>query len=113
MATPKQTQSSNQTQNREDWENAMLKLALSNLKANPANTGEEIQTATFGEGKYRVVHHAPSELLRIVDELEDRGTLYKAQKGKPATICEFSNEEKKSFEQHAKQHQHKNLQQDV
>ena len=113
MTTPKQTQSSKQTQNREDWENAMLKLALKSLKANPANTGEEIQTATFGEGKYRVVHHAPSELLRIVDELEDRGTLYKAQKGKTATICEFSDEEKKSFEQHAKQHQHKNLQQDV
>ncbi|GJD19882.1 hypothetical protein RIVM261_048380 [Rivularia sp. IAM M-261] len=113
MTTPKQIQSSNQALNREDWENAMLKLALGSLKANPGNIGEEIQTATFGEGKYRVVHHAPSELLRIVDELADRGTLYKAQKGKPATICEFSNEEKKSFEQHALTNQHKNLQHDA
>ena len=113
MTTPRQTQSPNQAINREDWENAMLKLAFNSLKANPANTGEEIQTATFAEGKYRVVHHAPSELLRIVDELEDRGTLYKAQKGKTATICKFSDEEKKSFEQHTKQHQHKNLQHDA
>jgi hypothetical protein len=40
---------------REKWEKQMLKLAIACLKANPANTGEEMQTATFGDGKYRAL----------------------------------------------------------
>lgn len=66
---------------REKWEIAMLKQAMVSLTADAANADEEIQTATFGEGKYRVIHHIPSETLRIVDETSHRGTLYKAQKG--------------------------------
>lgn len=45
--------------------------------------------------------------------LRELGTLYKGQKGKPATMCKFRDEEKRSFEQHALTNQHKNLQQDA
>ncbi|MEA5594725.1 hypothetical protein [Rivularia sp. UHCC 0363] len=98
---------------REEWEKQMLKLALASLKENPANTGEEIQTATFSDDKYRVIHHVPSEMLRIVDDEEShRGTLYKVQKGKPVQVCKFTENEKKSFEHDAKQQHLKNLQQE-
>lgn len=83
---------------REDWEKNMLKLALASLKANPANTGEEMQTATFVEGKYRVIHHVPSQMLRIVDEENHRGTLYKVQRGKLPQVSKFSSDEKRCFE---------------
>jgi hypothetical protein len=83
---------------REEWEKQMLKQAIACLKDNPANAGEEMQTATFGDGKYRVIHHTPSQMLRIVDEENYRGTLYKVQRGKAAQVCEFTSEEKKSFE---------------
>ena len=97
---------------REEWEKQMLKLALASLKENPANAGEEIQTATFCDGQYRVIHHIPSEMLRIVDEKENhRGTLYKAQRGKPALVCNFTEDEKKSFEHNPIQEQ-KALQQE-
>lgn len=96
---------------REDWEKQMLKQALASLKENPTNADEEIQTATFGDGQYRVIHHVPSEMLRIVDEKENhRGTLYKVQKGKPVQVCKFTEDEKRSFEHNAKQEQ-KGLQQ--
>ncbi len=91
---------------REDWEKQMLKQALASLKENPANAGEEIQTATFGGAKYRVIHHTPSEMLRIVDEKENhRGTLYKAQRGKPTLVSNFTENEKKSFEHNPIQEQ--------
>lgn len=80
----------------------MLKLAFVSLKDNPANVGEEIQTATFEDGKYRVIYHAPSEMLRITDEVNNRGTLYKVQREKPIQICGFTEDEKKNFDQ--KQH---------
>jgi hypothetical protein len=51
ITSPKQ-QTSNQSVKREEWEKNMLILALASLKDNPANTGEEIQTATFTQGKY-------------------------------------------------------------
>ena len=95
---------------REEWEKQMLKLALASLKENPANAGEEIQTATFGDDKYRVIHHVPSEMLRIVDEESHRGTLYKVQKGKPVQVCKFTEDEKRNFEHDAIQEQ-KGLQQ--
>ena len=95
---------------REEWEKQMLKLALASLKENPANAGEEIQTATFCDDKYRVIHHLPSEMLRIVDEESHRGTLYKVQKAKPVQVCKFTEDEKRSFEHNAKQQQ-KGLQQ--
>ncbi|NJL81669.1 MAG: hypothetical protein HC917_28245 [Richelia sp. SM2_1_7] len=95
---------------REEWEKQMLKLALASLKNNPANAGEEIQTATFSDDKYRVIHHTPSEMLRIVNEESHRGTLYKVQKGKPVQVCKFTEDEKRSFEHDAKQEQ-KGLQQ--
>jgi hypothetical protein len=59
----------------------MLKIAIACLKENLANAGEEMQTATFGDGKYRVIYHEPSEMLRVVDEIGNRGTLYKVQRG--------------------------------
>jgi hypothetical protein len=89
----------------------MLKQALASLKENPANVGEEIQTATFGDGQYRIIHHTPSQMLRIIDEENHRGTLYKAQRGKPALVCNFTEDEKRSFEHNAKQEQ-KGLQQE-
>ncbi|MGD1872959.1 MAG: hypothetical protein ACFB02_07885 [Mastigocoleus sp.] len=95
---------------REEWEKKMLKQALVSLKENPSNADEEIQTATFGDGKYRVIHHTPSQMLRIIDEENHRGTLYKAQKGKPALVCNFTEDEKKSFELDIRQEQ-KGLQQ--
>jgi hypothetical protein len=52
------------------------------LKENPTNAAEEMQTATFGDGKYRVMYHTPSEKLRIIDEENQRGTLYKVQREK-------------------------------
>ncbi|BAY91307.1 MULTISPECIES: hypothetical protein [unclassified Tolypothrix] len=97
---------------REDWEKLMLKDALLSLKANPANTGEEIQTATFAQNKYRVVYYSPLETLRIVDEVGHRGTLYKAQKGQSAQVCQFSEDEKKSFQQESQQYQCRDLQQE-
>ena len=97
---------------REEWEKQMLKLALASLKENPANAGEEIQTATFCDGQYRVIHHVPSEMLRIVDEKENhRGTLYKVQRGKPFEVCKFTEDEKRSFEHNPIQEQ-KALQQE-
>ncbi|MCV3215537.1 hypothetical protein OGM63_18805 [Plectonema radiosum NIES-515] len=84
---------------REEWEKKMLKLAFACLKKNPANAGEEMQTATFGDGKYRVIYHTPSEMLRIVDEKSDRGTLYKVQRGKAIQVCGFTEDEKPNFEQ--------------
>ena len=97
---------------REEWEKQMLKQALASLKENPANAGEEIQTASFCDGQYRVIHHVPSEMLRIVDEKENhRGTLYKAQRGKPTLVCNFTEDEKKSFEHNPIQEQ-KALQQE-
>ncbi|WP_228059901.1 hypothetical protein [Plectonema radiosum] len=95
---------------RQEWEKQMLKLAFARLKNNPANTGEEMQTATFGDDKYRVIHHTPSEMLRIVDEENHRGTLYKVQKGKPIQVCKFTEDEKRSFEHDVIQQQ-KGLQQ--
>jgi hypothetical protein len=94
------TKNTSQTEpvKREEWEKQMLKLAIACLKDNPANAGEEMQTATFGNGKYRVIYHTPSEMLRIVDEENHRLTLYKVQRGEPAQVCEFTSEEKKSFE---------------
>ena len=83
---------------REKWEKQMLKLALACLKDNPANAGEEMQTATFRNGKYRVIYHQPSEMLRVVDEENQRGTLYKLRKGEAVQICKFTDEEKLSFE---------------
>ena len=97
---------------REEWEKQMLKLALASLKENPANAGEEIQTATFCDGQYRVIHHVPSEMLRIVDEKENhRGTLYKVQRGKPFEVCKLTEDEKRSFEHNPIQEQ-KALQQE-
>ncbi|MCL1474673.1 hypothetical protein [Argonema antarcticum] len=85
---------------REEWEKKMLTSAIKSLKANPINVDEEIQTATFGEGsKYRVILHAPTETLRVVDDIYNRGTLYKANKGCPALICNFDEAEKQSFAQ--------------
>ena len=79
-STQKSTRELSLTVKREEWEKQMLKLALASLKENPANAGEELQTATFCDGQYRVIHHVPSEMLRIVDEKENhRGALYKAQ----------------------------------
>lgn len=99
--TPIQTQSSQAESNapllREAWEIEMLKQAIDSLKANTANADEEIQTATFSEGKYRIILHEPTETLRIVDEIGPRGTLYKAQKGQPAKIGEFTSTEQESF----------------
>jgi hypothetical protein len=91
---------------REEWEKQMLKLAIAGLKANPANTGEEMQTATFGNGKYRAIYHTPSEMLRIVDEENHRGTLYKVQKEKSVQVCKFTSDEKRSFEQLIKLDKH-------
>lgn len=82
---------------REAWEIEMLKQAIDSLKANTANVDEEIQTATFSEGKYRIILHEPTETLRIVDEIGHRGTLYKAQKGQPAKIGDFTSVEQESF----------------
>ncbi len=97
---------------REEWEKQILKQALASLKENPANAGEEIQTATFGDGQYRVIHHVPSEMLRIVDEKENhRGTLYKVQRGKLFEVCKFTDDEKRSFERNPIQEQ-KALQQE-
>jgi hypothetical protein len=84
---------------REEWEKQMLKQAIACLKENPANTGEEMQTATFGDGKYRVIYHESSEMLRVVDEGSDRGTLYKVQRGKAIQVCGFTEDEKQNFEQ--------------
>jgi hypothetical protein len=110
---------------REEWEKQMLKLALAAatpegsiacLKANPANAGEEMQTAIFENGKYRVIYHEPSEMLRVVDEVGNRGTLYKVQRGKPIQVCDFTVNEKQNFEQlkldKYKQNQPQNLQQE-
>ncbi|WP_211293269.1 hypothetical protein [Brunnivagina elsteri] len=83
---------------REEWEKQMLKLAIVCLQDNPANAGEEMQTATFGDGKYRVIYHEPSEMLRVVDEDEQRGTLYKLQRGKAVQVCNFTDKEKQNFE---------------
>lgn len=91
---------------REEWEKQMLKQAIACLKENPANTGEEMQTATFGDGKYRVIYYEPSEMLRIVDEENHRGTLYKVQRGNPSQMCEFTSDEKRSFEQLVKLDKH-------
>jgi hypothetical protein len=96
---------------REEWEKQMLKLAFASLKDNPANAGEEMQTATFGDGKYRVIYHAPSEMLRIVDEVGNRGTLYKVERGKAVQVCLLAEDEKRSFEHDAKRHHLKGLQQ--
>lgn len=61
------TKNTSQTEpvKREEWEKQMLKLAIACLKDNPANAGEEMQTATFGNGKYRVIYHTPSEMLQL------------------------------------------------
>lgn len=99
--TPTPTQSSQAESTaapvREAWEIEMLKQAIDSLKANTGNADEEIQTATFSEGKYRIILHEPTETLRIVDEISHRGTLYKAQKGQPAKIGEFTSAEQESF----------------
>ena len=87
-------------------------MKKASLKENPANAGEEIQTATFCDDKYRVIHHVPSEMLRIVDEESHRGTLYKVQKGKPVQVCKFTEDEKINFEHNAKQQHLKDLQQE-
>jgi hypothetical protein len=101
---------------REEWEKQMLKSAIACLKNNPANAGEEMQTATFGDGKYRVIYHEPLEMLRVLDEIGDRGTLYKVQRGEAVQVCKFTDEEKRSFEQlkldKHKQNQPHNLQQE-
>jgi hypothetical protein len=91
---------------REEWEKQMLKLAIACLKANPANAGEEMQTATFSDGKYRVIYHTPSQMLRVVDEENHRGTLYKVQKEKSVQVCKFTSDEKRSFEQLVKLNKH-------
>lgn len=97
---------------REEWEKQMLKLVIACLRGNPANAGEGMQTATFGNGKYQVISHTPSEMLRIVDEESDRGTLYKAERGKAAQVCLLNEDEKRGFEYDGK-HQHlKGLQQE-
>ncbi|MEA5574613.1 hypothetical protein VB733_26455, partial [Calothrix sp. UHCC 0171] len=83
---------------REKWEKQMLKQAIACLKDNPANAGEEMQTATFGDGKYRVIYHEPSEMLRVVDEIGNRGTLYKLRRWEAVHVCKFTEEEKGSFE---------------
>jgi hypothetical protein len=83
---------------RDKWEKQMLKLALACLKDNPANAGEEMQTSTFGDGKYRVIYHEPSEMLRVVDEIGNRGTLYKLRRGEAVQVCKFTDEEKRDFE---------------
>jgi hypothetical protein len=83
---------------REEWEKQMLKIAIACLKDNPANAGEEMQTATFGDRKYRVIYHEPSEMLRVVDEIGNRGTLYKLRRGEAAQVCKFTLEEKGNFE---------------
>ncbi len=101
---------------REEWEKQMLKLALACLKDNPANAGEEMQTATFGDGKYRVIYHQPSQMLRVVDEVGNRGTLYKVRRGETVRVCKFTKDEKQCFEQlkldNQKQHQPQNFQQE-
>jgi hypothetical protein len=68
------------------------------LKDNPANAAEEMQTATFGNGKYRVIYHEPSQMLRVVDEENQRGTLYKLRRGEAVQVCKFTEQEKGSFE---------------
>ncbi|HEY9710722.1 MAG TPA: hypothetical protein V6D48_21110, partial [Oculatellaceae cyanobacterium] len=37
------------------------------------------------------------ETLQILDVSGDRGTLYKAQKGQPAEVIQFSDQEKAAF----------------
>jgi len=99
QATAGQVPQEKQLTQRTEWEKEMLKQALASLKANAANTGEELQTSTFNDGKYRVILHKPTETLQIVDEVQGRGTLYKAQKEKSATKCEFTDAEKEIFAQ--------------
>jgi hypothetical protein len=81
----------------------MLKLAIACLTANPTNVDKEMQKATFGDGKYGVIYHTPSSMLRIVDRENHHGTLYKLPIGKPVQLSEFTSDEKRSFELHAKQ----------
>ncbi|NJR19253.1 MAG: hypothetical protein HC785_28550 [Calothrix sp. CSU_2_0] len=45
-----------------------------------------------------MIYHTPSEMLRIVDEDEQRGTLYKLQRGKAVQVCNFIDKEKRNFE---------------
>jgi hypothetical protein len=51
-----------------------------------------------------------------VDEVGNRGTLYRVQRGKPIQVCDFTENEKQNFEQlkldNYKQNQPQNLQQE-
>lgn len=81
---------------RDEWEKKMLAEAMNSLKA--SNNQDEIQMASLGDGKYQAILDVPTQTLRVIDSSNlERGTVWKAQKGQPATICQFSSEEKEFF----------------
>lgn len=81
---------------REPWEAAMLRAAFSSLETH-CSPKDEISTASFANGRYRGIYHPPTDTLYITDERQNRGTLYQAKRGEPATINEFSSLEKQRF----------------
>lgn len=98
LTTPTQTPQVEQSAipPRPDWERKIITAALRSLETNPTNASAETKVASLGK-KYTVIYTTKDETLQILDVSGDRGTLYKAQKGQPAEVIQFSDQEKAAF----------------
>ena len=98
LVTPTQTPQVEQTAipPRPNWERKIITAALRSLETNPANASADTKVASLGK-RYAVVYTTLDETLQILDVSGDRGTLYKAQKGQPAELIQFSDQEKATF----------------
>ncbi len=98
LVTPTQTPQVEQSviPPRPNWERKMITAALRSLETNPANASADTKVASLGK-RYAVVYTTKDETLQILDVSGDRGTLYKAQKGQPAEVIQFSDQEKATF----------------
>lgn len=98
LVTPTQTPQAAQSAipPRPNWERKMITAALRSLETNPANANADTKVASLGK-RYAVVYTTKDETLQILDVSGDRGTLYKAQKGHPAEVIQFSDQEKATF----------------
>lgn len=75
---------------RPDWERKLIQVAFSQLQANRANRGKDLQFANLPQG-YKVVYYTKDNTLQIFDSKnEERGTIYKARRGQPASINQLS-----------------------
>lgn len=82
---------------RELWEQQMLSDAIEQLAQANTSPNPDFEIAAFGGG-YCAIRHHPTQRLIVADASSEKLAIrYAAQKGKPASLCNFTELEKQKF----------------